>query len=101
MVLSAGCAGNTPKTDTDKAAEGVGQGYRGVIHVLVRSNSRGIQEIEVLEHEEDEFIGGAAIESLIEAVLDADSPDVDAVSGATTSSEGFLEAVRNALGAGD
>jgi fumarate reductase flavoprotein subunit len=64
---------------------------------LVHSNSNGIQDIEVLEYEDDEFIGGSAIDALIEAILDTNSTDLDAVSGATESSNGFLEAVRNAL----
>jgi uncharacterized protein with FMN-binding domain len=37
------------------------------------------------------------MEELLEAVLSAGSADVDAVSGATGSSAGFLEAVEDAM----
>jgi uncharacterized protein with FMN-binding domain len=99
-AVTAACAGGEAAAhSSERVATGVGRGYRGDILVAVRSNSYGILEIEALEHEEDEFIGGAAIEALIEAALDANSADVDAVTGATETSEGFLEALRNALGA--
>ena len=38
------------------------------------------------------------MEELLEAVLETGSTDLDAVSGATFSSAGFLEAVEDALG---
>jgi uncharacterized protein with FMN-binding domain len=96
------CAGSASSAagEPDRVSEGAGQGYGGLIWVLVHANGNGIQAIEVLDHQDDAFIGGAAMESLIEAVLDANSTDLDAVSGATESSQGFLEAVRNALQAG-
>ncbi|MDR0374469.1 MAG: FMN-binding protein [Treponema sp.] len=93
------CAGliSSLSTERENISEGTGQGYRGIIRVLVHSNSNGIQSIEVIDHEDDEFIGGAAMESLVESILESNSTDLDAVSGATESSHGFLEAVRNAL----
>ncbi|MDR2783909.1 MAG: FMN-binding protein [Treponema sp.] len=99
------CAGSTSRVPEDSpvaaepesVSEGTGQGYRGLIRVLVRSDSNGIQSIEVIDHHDDEFIGGAAMESLAESVVDSNSTDLDAVSGATESSYGFLEAVRNAI----
>ncbi|MDR1073946.1 MAG: FMN-binding protein [Treponema sp.] len=100
-ILTA-CAGSTssaPATagEPESVSEGTGQGYRGLIRVLVRSNSNGIQSIEVIDHTDDEFIGEAAMESLAESILESNSTDLDAISGATESSRGFLEAVRNAL----
>ncbi|MDR0707984.1 MAG: FMN-binding protein [Treponema sp.] len=92
------CVGSNPAAaEPEIVSEGAGQGYRGLIRVLVRSNSNGIQSIEVIGHEDDEFIGGAAMESLSESIVESNSTDMDAVSGATESSRGFLEAVRNAL----
>jgi uncharacterized protein with FMN-binding domain len=64
---------------------------------LVRLDAAGITGIEILEHEDDEQIGGAAMEELLGLVLDANSPDVDGISGATESSAGFLAAVEDAL----
>jgi fumarate reductase flavoprotein subunit len=91
-------AGNAPqRAYANGVWEGSGRGYRGTIHVRVRVASALIQEIEIGGHGEDPFIGGAAMEELLEQVLEYQTTDVDAVSGATESSEGFLAAVEDAL----
>ena len=76
--------------------EGTGMGYRGPIHVRLRVNGETITEIDV-DSMEDRFVGGAAIEELIDLVIEYNSTDVDAVSGATETSKGFLSAVENAI----
>jgi fumarate reductase flavoprotein subunit len=77
--------------------QGIGEGYNGAIVVSVETDSASIIDIKVLEQNEDAMIGGDALRALKEYVLDTDSTDVDAVSGATQTSEGFLNAVNNAL----
>jgi uncharacterized protein with FMN-binding domain len=77
--------------------EGSGEGYRGKVHVWIQIYRGSISDLEILYHEEDELVGGAAMEELLGLVLDGNSTDLDAVSGATQSSAGFLEAVDNAL----
>jgi fumarate reductase flavoprotein subunit len=81
----------------DGVWEGSGQGWGGEIRVRLRINSALIQEIEILPHQEDPFIGGEALGELLELVLDYQSTGLDAVSGATESSTGFLAAVEDAL----
>ena len=78
--------------------EGTGQGYRGPIHVRVQISHAGIEDIAITGHSEAAYPGGAAMEELLELVLETGSTDLDAVSGATFSSMGFLEAVEDALG---
>jgi len=77
--------------------EGTGQGYRGSVTVQVRMDGADIVEIVITDSEEDRFVGGAAMEELIDLVVMYDSTDIDAVSGATESSRGFLEAVESAI----
>jgi len=77
--------------------EGMGQGYRGPIFVQVRLRGDTILDISVVDSGEDRFVGEAAIEELIDMVIEYNSTDIDAVSGATESSRGFLEAVDNAI----
>jgi fumarate reductase flavoprotein subunit len=83
--------------EPDKVYEGSSFGYRGPIYVQVSLSGGSISEITVVDSDEDRFVGGAAMEELIETVIELNSADVDAVSGATITSKGFLEAVRNAI----
>ena len=85
-------AGYTPGT-----YEGSGRGYHGPIYVEVEVSHAGIEDITITSHSEDAYPGGAAMEELLEAVLETGSTEMDAVSGATFSSAGFLEAVEDAL----
>ena len=78
--------------------EGTGQGYRGPIRVRLQISPAGIEDIVIISHKEGAYPGGAAMEELLEEVLETGSTDLDAVSGATFSSMGFLEAVEDALG---
>ena len=77
--------------------EGTGQGRRGPIRVRVQVSAAGIEDIVIAGHRENAFPGTAAMEDLLEEILETGSTDVDTVSGATFSSRGFLEAVENAL----
>ena len=86
-------AGYTPGT-----YEGTGRGYSGPIHVAVEVSAAGIEDIAIISHSEGAYPGGAAMEALLEAVLETGSTEPDAVSGASFSSAGFLEAVEDALG---
>ena len=100
LLLPSGCAG----ADFFREAAympgsytGTGRGYRGPITVQIETSLGGIEDIAVIDHRESAFPGGAAMEELLELVLETGSTDLDAVSGATFSSRGFLEAVDDAL----
>ena len=77
--------------------EGEAAGYRGKIRVLVETNTLSILNVELLDSAEDSWAGGAAIEEILAQVLDGNTTNIDAVTGATQSSEGFLAAVEDAL----
>jgi uncharacterized protein with FMN-binding domain len=100
-ALILNCAGFNDKPlgvrYTPGTYEGSGQGFRGPVQVVVQVDANGIAGIEVRSYEDDYLPGGAAMEELLELVLDEASTDVDAVSGATESSTGFLSAVEDAL----
>ncbi|MDR2376149.1 MAG: FMN-binding protein [Treponema sp.] len=103
LLLAAGCAGREYRSGPEAAAwqdglwQGKGRGYRGDIQVQVRTASGLIQEIVITSHNEDLLTGGVALEELLELALDYQSTSLDAVSGATVSSTGFLSAVNDAL----
>ena len=99
-VLFAGCLGSgfiRENMYTPGVYEGSGRGFRGLILVQVQVSAAGIDDIEILGHEESSYPGAAAMEELLEAVLETGFTDLDAVSGATFSSRGFLDAVEDAL----
>jgi len=85
------------KQEPEQVYEGSALGYRGFINVQVSLSGGSISEITVVDSAEDSFVGGIAMEELIETIIELNSTDVDAVSGATITSNGFLEAVRNAI----
>jgi len=85
------------KTGNAVFYEGAAMGYRDMIHVRVGMEDGAITEITVIESFEDPAIGGAAIEELTDLVLMYNTTEIDAVSGATETSRGFLEAVENAI----
>jgi fumarate reductase flavoprotein subunit len=77
--------------------EGSGRGYRGPVRVQVELSPAGIEDIVITSHRDSAYPGAAAMEELLELVLEYGSTDLDAVSGASFSSRGFLEAVDDAL----
>ena len=100
-ALNSGCLASGPARDsafTPGIYEGTGQGYRGPVHVQVQVSPSGIEDIVITDHEELAYPGTAAMEELLELVLETGSTDLDAVSGATFSSQGFLDAVEDAMG---
>jgi uncharacterized protein with FMN-binding domain len=81
----------------DGVYRGAGTGYRGTILVEVRVEDGAVAEIRIIDHGDDEYVGGAAMEELLDMALAYHTTDLDAVSGATESSAGFLAALDAAL----
>jgi fumarate reductase flavoprotein subunit len=96
-LAAASCAGSAKAPYAAGAYEGVGEGHGGEIRVSVVVTDSRIEKIQVLSQDETPMIGDAAIEELTAAVINANSTGVDAVSGASESSAGFLAAVEDAL----
>ena len=72
-------------------------GIGGKIVVRVTYADGTIQDVEVLEQNETPEFGGAALEELPGKVVEANSTDIDGVTGATITSKAFLAAVQNAI----
>ena len=103
-----GCAGMEKKAEkraislsdtelADGVYEGSARGYRGVISVRLRIEQGSMAEIDIVDSPDDRFVGAAAMEELLELALIYNTVDLDAVSGATESCQGFLAALANAL----
>ena len=79
------------------AKEGVGAGYKDDIKVSVEVEGDKITKITVLETKETKRIAEPAIAKLTEEIIAKQSVEVDDVAGATYTSQGFKEAVADAL----
>lgn len=75
---------------------GTGNGYRGTIKVAVTVKDGKITDISVVQSSDDEAFFGKA-KALLTRIIEKQSTNVDTVSGATYSSAGLINAVRNAL----
>ncbi|WP_172623329.1 FAD-dependent oxidoreductase [Arabiibacter massiliensis] len=72
-------------------------GMGGQMILKVTKEGGKITKIDFVEQHETAGIGGPALEALPQAIIDANSPDVDVVTGATMSSRGIIDAVKDAL----
>ncbi len=82
----------------DGTYQGSGEGYRGTTDVSVTVASGQISDITILSYNDDEEFFNRAESQIVSSILNAQSLNVDTVSGATFSSNGILEAVADALG---
>ncbi|MEA4964950.1 MAG: FMN-binding protein [Oscillospiraceae bacterium] len=81
----------------DGTYQGSGTGLRGTTTVTVTVSGGKISSITVDAYEDDQQFFQQAKSGVIAAILAAQSPSVDAVSGATYSSNSIMEAVADAL----
>lgn len=82
----------------DGTYEGEGSGFRGNTQVSVKVEDGEISDIEIISYEDDRRFFERASSVIIQEIIENQTVDVDAVSGATYSSNGIKEAVANALG---
>lgn len=82
---------------TDGTYSATAEGHNGPIEVEVIVENGTISRVEILSHEETNGISDPAIEEIPTAVVENNTPEVEAVSGATVSSEAIIEAVNTAL----
>ncbi len=99
IILLALPAPAAPAVEPDATYAGTGEGYYDDITVEVGITDGQIVSIVVTEHDDTRGLADNAIEETIDRILEAQSTDVDTVSGATGTSRGVIEGVRKALDA--
>lgn len=87
-------SGNLP----DGEYIGSADGFNGPITVSVTMGGGAITAVEVTDHNDTPFIADGAIETLTKAIVANQSSEVDVVSGATYTSRGVMNAVKDAVG---
>ncbi|MDD3217559.1 MAG: FMN-binding protein [Lachnospiraceae bacterium] len=101
---NSGNAGNNNSQDiiagkfpyTDGIYYGTAEGYLSDITVALVLQDKTIKAILITEQEDDEIFFNRA-KAVVENVMKTQSTEVDLVSGATYSSKGILNAIKNAL----
>ena len=76
---------------------GTAQGFGGDVTATVTLSETEIIDIQVVGDQETDGLGSVAIEQLPPKMLEVQSPNVDAMSGATVTSNAIIEAVTAAL----
>lgn len=85
-----------PSAYKDGTYYGTGTGFGGTLKVKVEISGGKIISIQIMENQDgSEYISKAS--ALINTIIQNQSTNVDTVSGATYSSVGIIQAVRNAL----
>ena len=82
----------------DGTYTGEGQGFGGNIQVQITIADDTLTDIQVVSAEKEDSAYLSQGKAVIDRILEAQSTDVDTVSGATFSSTGILMAVEDALG---
>lgn len=98
---SAEAAASTETADPvykDGTYTGDGQGFGGNIQVQITIADDTLTDIQVVSAEKEDSAYLSQGKAVIDRILEAQSTDVDTVSGATFSSTGILMAVEDALG---
>lgn len=77
--------------------EGIGTGKHGEIKVTVSIKDAKITKIDIIKQSENKVLADKVYKELSNNIISKNSADIDVVSGATATSEGYLEAVKDAL----
>ena len=104
MVASLAACGGTaassqPASESAAASTltGTGKGFGGPVTVTVTMEGDKIVAVEAAGEKETNGIGTNALEQLPAKIVEANSADVEVVSGATVTSEAIIYAVKNAM----
>ena len=91
------CSSSTASGYKAGTYTGTGEGRNGSIKVDVTFTDSAIESIVVAEHKETAGIADPAIEKIPSQVVEYQSLGVDAVAGATLTSNGLIEAIADAV----
>lgn len=97
MAMSLTACGGSKTAYTAGTYNTTATGMGGDVKVAVTFTEDKIDKVEVVEHAETEGISDPAIAQIPTAIVEKQSADVDAVTGATVTSTAIKEAVKTAI----
>ncbi|MDL2218604.1 flavocytochrome c [Christensenellaceae bacterium OttesenSCG-928-M15] len=77
--------------------EAEASGFGGTLKLTLTAGANAIENVEVTEHSETEGVGTLAIAELPDKIVQAQSTDIDTVSGCTMTSRAILDAAGTAI----
>ncbi len=86
-----------PEEAASGTFEGTGNGFGGELQVKVTVADGKMEDIEVVSHHESSVVFNRALPIITERILEAQSPEVDSVTGATFTSYAVKAAVAEAM----
>jgi len=96
-----GSTGNSNSNTSSTVTGDVAQTRWGPVQVELTVKAGSVTEVRVLQYptgnSTDEQINSYALPVLVQETLDAQSADIDMVSGATVTSDGYLQSLQSAL----
>jgi uncharacterized protein with FMN-binding domain len=117
-TLLAGCAASSSQTNSQATSQpaseaaaqeagaytagtytGEGHGFGGVVTVTITTDGNTITDVKAQGDDETPTVGGAALDTLAAQILEAQSAEIDGVSGATLTSNGIRDAAQAAIDA--
>lgn len=89
LFFLVGCSSNPQEVSVD--------GYNGEIVLQVKVNHDKIEEIEILQHQETQEVVEKPLQEMIDHILEAQSLNVEVISGATDTCHAVLQGIEKAL----
>lgn len=96
-IAAGSVPGSVPGNLKDGEYSGTGKGFGGDVAVKVSVKDGTITDIQVVEAKKEDAAYLDNAKKIIPKMLKAQSPEVDTASGATFSSNGIINAVKDAL----
>ena len=97
LVLVMGPLASLAQAAGSQTVKGQGQGKHGTVEVEVTFQDDRIADIKVLQSDENEVLATPVYKQLKDKIIGNNKADVDVVSGSTATSQGYLEAVQDAV----
>ncbi|MGL4986015.1 MAG: FAD-dependent oxidoreductase [Treponemataceae bacterium] len=94
IILFVGC---TAKSFEQGTYQGSARGFKSDVSVEIVLSTDKIESITIVDHDETNGIGSVAIEKLPAQIIERQSLNVDAISGATLTSNAIKKAITEAL----
>lgn len=97
LIALTGCSSGSASGFKAGTYKATAEGHNGDVTVEVTVSDSAITAVKVVDHQETDGISDGAFANIPDAIVKANSAEVDTVSGCTDTSEAIINAVKAAL----